>query len=37
MELTLSLSYQGTVPNYYRKIEPRDAWVLERKIVAPSA
>lgn len=25
---------QATIQNYYRKIEPRDAWVLERKIVA---
>ncbi|GAA5874779.1 hypothetical protein JCM16303_002979 [Sporobolomyces ruberrimus] len=25
-----------TVPNYYRKIEPRDAWLMERPVVAPA-
>ncbi|KAM0752402.1 acyl-CoA N-acyltransferase [Meredithblackwellia eburnea MCA 4105] len=25
----------ATVPNYYRKIEPRDAWLLEKKITKP--
>ncbi|GAA5887843.1 hypothetical protein JCM5296_001785 [Sporobolomyces johnsonii] len=24
-----------TVPNYYRKIEPRDAWLMERKVTPP--
>jgi len=23
---------QDTVTDYYRKIEPRDAWLLERKV-----
>ncbi|GAA5925663.1 peptide alpha-N-acetyltransferase subunit NAT5 [Sporobolomyces koalae] len=25
-----------TVPDYYRKIEPRDAWLMERPVVAPT-
>lgn len=28
---------QDTISNYYRKIEPRDAWLLERKIEPVSA
>jgi hypothetical protein len=28
---------QETVKDYYRKLEPRDAWLLERKITRPSA
>ncbi|GAA5893871.1 GNAT family N-acetyltransferase [Sporobolomyces salmoneus] len=26
-----------TVPNYYRKIEPRDAWLMERPVLPPSS
>ncbi|GAA6060099.1 hypothetical protein JCM10212_003507 [Sporobolomyces blumeae] len=30
-------SVVATVPDYYRKIEPRDAWLMERAITAPAS